>query len=97
MPPPSSESAFLLLLGYLVRHRARVGVLLPVALGLLGLLLVQMAVGEIQWRNELPWWLVLVHVVLARRCVGVDRRPRDGALAHSGLAEPRVDWPRGQP
>ncbi len=56
---------FLLLLGYLVRHRARVGVLLPVALGLLGLLLVQMAVGEIQWRNELPWWLVLVHVVLA--------------------------------
>ncbi|HWN22301.1 MAG TPA: COX15/CtaA family protein [Gaiellaceae bacterium] len=57
--------AFLLLLVYLVRHRDRVGVLLPVALGLLGLLLVQMAVGEIQWRNELPWWLVLVHVVLA--------------------------------
>jgi heme a synthase len=56
---------FLLVLGYLVRHRARVGVLLPVALGLLCLLLVQMAVGEIQWRNELPWWLVLVHVVLA--------------------------------
>jgi heme a synthase len=56
---------FLLLLGYLVRHRARAGVLLPAALGLLGLLLVQMAVGEIQWRNELPWWLVLVHVVLA--------------------------------
>ncbi len=24
-----------------------------------------MAVGEIQWRNELPWWLVLVHVGLA--------------------------------
>ena len=56
---------FLVLLVYLVRHRARVGVLLPVALGLLGLLLVQMAVGEIQWRNQLPWWLVLVHVVLA--------------------------------
>ena len=56
---------FLLLLGYLVRHRGRVGVLLPLALGLLGLLLVQMAVGELQWRNQLPWWLVLVHVVLA--------------------------------
>lgn len=56
---------FLVLLVYLVRHRARVGLLLPVALGLLALLLVQMAVGEIQWRNELPWWLVLVHVVLA--------------------------------
>ena len=56
---------FLLLLGYLLRERTRVGVLLPAALGLLGLLLVQMAVGEIQWRNQLPWWLVLVHVVLA--------------------------------
>jgi cytochrome c oxidase assembly protein subunit 15 len=57
--------SFLALLAYLVRHRARVGLLLPLALGLLGLLLVQMAVGEIQWRNQLPWWLVLVHVVLA--------------------------------
>ncbi|MBA3348459.1 MAG: COX15/CtaA family protein [Actinobacteria bacterium] len=56
---------FVLLLAYLVRHRARVGLLLPVALGLVGLLLVQMAVGEIQWRNQLPWWLVLIHVVLA--------------------------------
>lgn len=56
---------FLVLLGYLVRHRARVGVLLPLALGLLALLLVQMGVGELQWRNQLPWWLVLVHVVLA--------------------------------
>lgn len=56
---------FLLLLGYLLRERTRVGVLLPAALGLLGLLLVQMAVGEVQWRNQLPWWLVLVHVVLA--------------------------------
>ena len=24
-----------------------------------------MAVGEPQWRNELPWWLVLIHVGLA--------------------------------
>jgi heme A synthase len=36
-----------------------------VALGLLGLLVVQMAVGEIQWRSELPWGVVLVHVALA--------------------------------
>ena len=56
---------FLVLLVYLVRHRARVGLLLPAALGLVGLLLVQMAVGEIQYRNQLPWWLVLIHVVLA--------------------------------
>jgi cytochrome c oxidase assembly protein subunit 15 len=32
--------------------------------GVLGVLLVQMAVGEIQWRTELPWGLVLVHVAL---------------------------------
>ena len=32
---------------------------------LLALLLLQMAVGEIQYRNQLPWWLVLVHVGLA--------------------------------
>ena len=29
------------------------------------LLLAQMAVGEVQWREALPWWLVLVHVTLA--------------------------------
>jgi heme a synthase len=31
----------------------------------LGLLLCQMAVGETQYRTELPWWLVLIHVTLA--------------------------------
>jgi heme a synthase len=31
----------------------------------LGLLLAQMLVGEIQWRNELPWGVVLLHVALA--------------------------------
>jgi hypothetical protein len=24
-----------------------------------------MVVGEVQWRNQLPWWLVLIHVALA--------------------------------
>jgi cytochrome c oxidase assembly protein subunit 15 len=32
---------------------------------LLAVTVVQMAVGELQWRNELPWWLVLIHVALA--------------------------------
>lgn len=32
---------------------------------LLGVLLVQMVVGEIQYRNALPWWLVVIHVFLA--------------------------------
>jgi cytochrome c oxidase assembly protein subunit 15 len=32
---------------------------------LLGLVVTQAIVGETQWRNALPWWLVLVHVALA--------------------------------
>ena len=39
--------------------------LAPGAVVLLVLLLVQMAVGELQYRNQLPWWLVLIHVGLA--------------------------------
>ncbi len=57
--------AFLALLVYLWRGRPRTDRLLKVSWALLGLLLAQMAVGEIQYRNELPWWLVLVHVSLA--------------------------------
>lgn len=33
--------------------------------GVFGLLLLQMAIGDIQWREHLPWPLVLVHVTLA--------------------------------
>ena len=32
---------------------------------LLGVLVAQMAIGEVQYRNALPWGLVLVHVTLA--------------------------------
>jgi len=32
---------------------------------LLGVLLLQMVVGEVQYRNALPWWLVIIHVSLA--------------------------------
>jgi cytochrome c oxidase assembly protein subunit 15 len=56
---------FLFCLGYLAARRERSPRLFHAALGLLGLILVQMAVGEIQYRTELPWWLVLVHVGLA--------------------------------
>ena len=56
---------FLLLLGWVLRNRDRAGVLGPGAIVLLVLLLVQMAVGELQFRNQLPWWLVLIHVGLA--------------------------------
>lgn len=57
--------AFLALLWLAWRLRARSPLLLRGALGLLVLLGVQLAVGEIQYRTHLPWWLVLVHVGLA--------------------------------
>jgi cytochrome c oxidase assembly protein subunit 15 len=39
--------------------------LIRAGLVVLALVLVQMVVGEIQWRSSLPWWLVLLHVTLA--------------------------------
>jgi cytochrome c oxidase assembly protein subunit 15 len=57
--------AFLVLVIALWRARATARTELTVAGITLGLLLAQMAVGETQWRNHLPWWLVLIHVVLA--------------------------------
>ena len=38
---------------------------LRLAAGLAGAVLVQMAIGDIQYRTHLPWWLVLVHVAVA--------------------------------
>ena len=57
--------AFVVLLVALHRLRARLGPERGLAMIVVGLLLAQMAVGEIQWRTELPWWLVLLHVALA--------------------------------
>jgi cytochrome c oxidase assembly protein subunit 15 len=56
--------SFALLLGWLVWKRSRHVRWAYVVLGLLAL---QMAVGEIQyrWHPALPWWLVLVHVTLS--------------------------------
>jgi heme a synthase len=56
---------FLVVLGYLAFHRRRVPVALGMALGVLALVLAQILVGETQYRTELPWWLVLIHVMLA--------------------------------
>jgi cytochrome c oxidase assembly protein subunit 15 len=54
--------AFAALLVWLVRNRAPQA---REAYALLGLLAVQMAIGETQYRTHLPWWLVLVHVTVA--------------------------------
>jgi cytochrome c oxidase assembly protein subunit 15 len=53
------------LIGYLFARRATVRAYLVGTTGLAGLLLVQMTIGDIQYRTHLPWWLVLVHVAMA--------------------------------
>jgi heme a synthase len=57
--------SFLGIVASLVWHRREARGDLLFAAGLLGLLLMQMTVGDIQWREHLPWPLVLVHVTLA--------------------------------
>jgi cytochrome c oxidase assembly protein subunit 15 len=54
--------SFAILLVWLVRNSApqvRAGLVV------LGLLAIQMTIGETQYRTHLPWWLVLVHVATA--------------------------------
>ena len=76
--------AFVALVAALQRFRARARGTALLAVGVLALLLLQMVVGEVQWRNQLPWQLVLVHVTLATlvwtgvaALWAVLRRPRD--------------------
>jgi cytochrome c oxidase assembly protein subunit 15 len=79
---------FLALAIALVLSRDRLRVELVLAGGVLGLLVTQMIVGEIQWRNELPWGVVLVHVALGTAVwVGVV------TLAARLLAGPRPRLP----
>ena len=56
---------FIALLGALFRRRALARTESVVAGLTLVVLVLQMVVGEVQWRNQLPWWLVLLHVALA--------------------------------
>ena len=72
----------LLLVGWqLLRARREAPGVVRLALVLLGVLLTQMLVGEIQYRNALPWGLVLVHVTLAATIWAAHRRRRLHALA----------------
>jgi cytochrome c oxidase assembly protein subunit 15 len=52
-------------LGYLASRREQWPRLFVLGLGVLVLLLAQMALGEVQYRTHLPWPLVLVHVGFA--------------------------------
>ncbi len=52
-------------LGYLASNRDRSPRLFAFGAAVLGLLVVQMILGEIQYRTHLPWPLVLAHVGLA--------------------------------
>jgi cytochrome c oxidase assembly protein subunit 15 len=54
--------AFALLIGWLIKAGSEH---LRLALVVLGLLIVDMVVGEVQYRTKLPWGLVLAHVTLA--------------------------------
>jgi cytochrome c oxidase assembly protein subunit 15 len=58
-------------LGYLASGRARWRRLFALALGLFALLVLQMGLGELQYRTHLPWALVLVHVGLAAAVWGL--------------------------
>ena len=57
--------AFLFLLGYLASVRSRSPRLFNAALVVLAVVLVQVGLGELQYRLHLPWYLVLVHVGVA--------------------------------
>ena len=62
---------FLLVGWQLLRSRREAPGVLRLAAVLLAVLLAQMLVGEIQYRNALPWGLVLVHVILGASIWGL--------------------------
>jgi cytochrome c oxidase assembly protein subunit 15 len=57
--------SLMFLLGYLFARRAIYRRYVVAAAGLAVLVLVQMVLGDAQYRTQLPWWLVLVHVAVA--------------------------------
>ena len=57
--------SLMFLIGYLFARRSSAHGFLPATVGLALLVIVQMALGDAQYRTHLPWWLVLVHVAIA--------------------------------
>jgi cytochrome c oxidase assembly protein subunit 15 len=63
--------ALVFTIGYLTPGRARWPRLFGLGLAVFAVLLVQMGLGELQYRTHLPWELVLVHVGLAAAVWGL--------------------------
>jgi cytochrome c oxidase assembly protein subunit 15 len=82
-------AVFLFVLGLLAARRALAPRLFRFGLLLLAVLLLQMVVGELQWRLELPWGIVAVHVALAAAVWGLTT-----ALATMLWRPPRWLTPR---
>ena len=78
---------FLVLAAWAWRNASRFPWLVRGCAGLLAILLVQMAIGEMQYRTygTVPWWVVLIHVVVAADALRLDGRPRGAALAADRL------------
>jgi cytochrome c oxidase assembly protein subunit 15 len=57
--------SFLFLVGYLAARRSSARRLFWTAVAVLAVLLVQVGLGELQYRLHLPWYLVLLHVSVA--------------------------------
>ncbi len=56
---------FLIVGFFLWRLRRELPGIARAGLLLFAILVTQMIVGEVQYRNALPWWLVVIHVSLA--------------------------------
>jgi heme a synthase len=82
-------AVFLFVLGLLAARRALAPRLFRFGLLLLAVLLLQMVVGELQWRLELPWGIVAVHIALAAAVWGLT-----AALATMLWRPPRWLTPR---
>ena len=61
---------FLIVAGWAWQNRARYPWLIRGCAGLLVILAAQMTIGEVQYRTQLPWWLILIHVTVAALLFG---------------------------
>lgn len=88
---------FLALVIALLMSGDRFRVELFLATAILVVLVAQMVIGEIQWRTELPWGVVLVHVALATAVwagvVALAARLLGGSLARGPLHSEDRDVP----